>query len=233
MIFVNEDFYNNPDPTTIAVIGSGGTGSHIIERLAKIDYALKQMDKTRLSVTVYDPKDVQDFHATRQNFYPSEVGLNKAEAIVGRVNRMYGLNWLAVPKKYSQCYSNIIITSVDNVDARIRVGEVLKRSQNARGFRKSFYWIDCGNAKNTGQVILGGCGFKTILDICPNLKDHEDINEPSCSVRQTLKGQDLFINDEIGLEAAKLVWRLRTELTFKVHGSFVNQEKGMKIPIKV
>ena len=54
-----------------------------------------------LSVTVYDPDTVvSPFNIGRQLFYATDLGLNKAEVLVGRVNVAYGTKWRAAGEEY-------------------------------------------------------------------------------------------------------------------------------------
>ena len=73
-------------PVTIFVIGAGGTGSQVITNLARMDMALRALGHPGLHVTVFDPDTVTEANIGRQLFSESELGLNKAMAIVTRIN---------------------------------------------------------------------------------------------------------------------------------------------------
>lgn len=72
---------------TVFVIGAGGTGSQVATGLARISVALQALGHPGLHVTVFDPDTVTEANIGRQLFSGSELGLNKAAALVTRINR--------------------------------------------------------------------------------------------------------------------------------------------------
>ena len=87
-------------PITINLIGVGGTGSLVLPRLARLDYALKLLDHPGLMVFAYDDDVVEEFNIGRQNFSVSDLGKNKAICITEKCNLSFGLLWESIPKKY-------------------------------------------------------------------------------------------------------------------------------------
>ena len=76
-------YLKNPlHPITINLIGVGGTGSLILPRLARLDYALKLLDHSGLMVIAYYYDNVEEFNIGRQNFSVSDLGKNKSVAII-------------------------------------------------------------------------------------------------------------------------------------------------------
>lgn len=221
-------YLQNPShPITVCLIGCGGTGSSLITKLAQIDFSLKAMDRPGLHVTVYDGDEISQANIGRQMFSPVEIGLNKAVALTTRLNRFYGNNWEAVPENFTKKTAtehNIYITCVDTAKARTSIGKLISRKfLTNNGPYIPYYWMDTGNTKDTGQVILGtlreikqpdessfDCqtSLPTILDKYPDmaLNDKEEIQGPSCSVAESLHKQDLFINATIAQLASSMLW---------------------------
>ena len=158
------------DTINVALIGCGGTGSQVLTGLGQIHASLRAMnaqDGCRcqgLRVIVYDPDVVTSFNVGRQLFYESDVGLNKAECLVGRVNMAYGTKWRAEPRDfrkaegyYSAFKPHVVITCVDTASARRDLHEILWDPESSR-YDQTDYWLDCGNLATVGQVTLGQPG---------------------------------------------------------------------------
>ena len=78
-------------PITIILIGVGGSGSLLLARLARLDYALRQMDHPGLHITAYDDDKVEYFNIGRQNFSFNDIGEFKASMMISKINRTFGL----------------------------------------------------------------------------------------------------------------------------------------------
>jgi PRTRC genetic system ThiF family protein len=232
-------------PVTITVIGCGGTGSYVTTQLAKMAVALRELKDIELFVTVIDDDKVEEHNIGRQLFSPSDIGHFKANVIVNRINRFYGLDWTTKVERVSECVdSNIVITCVDNVATR----ELIAANHNSKrdDHEKRFYWLDFGNSKDYGQYILS-----TLTDInqpptldeepvakLPNMFDlygevPEKPNEPSCIMAQSLEEQDLFINLQLATTGISLLWKLFKEGFIEYHGQFLNITTGNTSPLKL
>ena len=100
-IHYTDRYLLNPHhPVTVFVIGAGGTGSQVATNLARMSIALQALGHPGLHVTVFDPDTVTEANIGRQLFSESELGLNKAVALVTRINRFFGFSWEAK----RQCY---------------------------------------------------------------------------------------------------------------------------------
>lgn len=87
-IHYTDRYLLNPHhPVTVFVIGAGGTGSQVATNLARMSIALQALGHPGLHVTVFDPDTVTEANIGRQLFSESELGLNKAVALVTRINR--------------------------------------------------------------------------------------------------------------------------------------------------
>lgn len=255
------DFLANPvHPIQIKLAGVGGNGTHMLKGLAAIHSALLSLGHMGLSVIAYDDDTVSKSNVGRQLFYPSDLGNNKAEIFINRINRSYGFSWIAVPHRLKafdmtdgKC--NIFISCVDKGKTRVQFWEWMKnyiiKSENHSNYGNSYdrltYWLDLGNDKTSGQVILGSAftiqpksNFKTvnripnIVEMYPDLgkNDKEDLG-PSCSTMEALNRQDLFINAMISDHALKLLWKLLHELVITYHGVFYNGVIENTIPIEL
>ena len=69
-------------PVTVLVAGAGGTGSQVITNLARMSVALQALGHPGLHLTAFDPDTVTEANIGRQLFSETELGLNKATALV-------------------------------------------------------------------------------------------------------------------------------------------------------
>lgn len=211
-------------PITIVVIGAGGTGSVFLSALAKIAISLSKLKNIQLDVAVYDPDTVSDANIGRQLFAPSELGYNKAVTLVTKINRTYGLHWRAIPEKYGIRYkieqnwlednmANIVISCIDNIDGRKQINTIINDLHkndfrvNDDSYFKNLFWVDIGNTKNQGNIIIKSRQSPSIIDKYPNIKDEDD-DTPSCSLAEALNKQDLFVNTFAANLAGKWIWEL-------------------------
>ncbi len=243
-------------PVTIYLIGCGGTGSQVLNNLGRTHKALVALGHPGFHVTVFDNDVVTSANLGRQLFAESELGLNKATALVTRVNRFYGLQWNAEPRLFdlskSKISCNILITAVDKVKVRLEIGKCFdglrKDNHHNRSEQTNYYWMDIGNSKTTGQIVLGTRGYieqpkktintvnqlNTITAMFPDLQKHEDKDKtPSCSLAEALDKQDLFINSIMAQYACDMLWKMFKEAGLTYHGLYVNLDTMNTNPIKV
>lgn len=239
---------------TIDLIGVGGTGSQVLNNLARMNHALIGLDHPGLHVRTWDPDMVTDSNIGRQLFSPADLHQNKALVLTSRVNRFFGTEWESVPTTFSgKDFSNITISCVDSAAARIEIDAHLKREENRpQPYNEKFYWLDMGNLQKTGQVILGTLQsssmpskgtypsgsysrtLKTVVQKFPQLKKIKDEDQgPSCSLAEALQKQDLFINSILAQFSCNLLWKLIREGELNYHGCFVNLETLSVNPIKI
>ncbi len=239
---------------TIALIGAGGTGSQVLTSLGRMNYALEQLGHPGLDVNVYDADVVTQANCGRQLFSPVEVGRNKAEVLVTKLNAFFGTSWESVPKMYDETteHSNIVISCVDTVKSRMAIKKNLEDTTAFRGYGygydryENYYWMDFGNTQSSGQVILG-----TLRDLSKNKRngnvgklrcvtDFFDFSKvkdkdsgPSCSLAEALTKQDLFVNSTLAQVGMAILWKMFTKGVLDIHGAFMNLETMKVNPIKV
>jgi len=243
---------------SVNLIGAGGTGSHMLTNLAAINHSLIALGRQPLFVRVWDPDIVSETNIGRQTFSPSDIDQFKAEVLVTRINRFYGTQWHAIPEYYigrdfNQLSSNIVISCVDSVKSRKIISNVLSKDniysnrRNRPDYTSPYYWMDIGNGKNTGQIILGTvqqvkqpksekghyckANLPTFFNEFPDVQD--DITAPSCSMSEALAHQDLFINKTMAAYAGHMLWDLLKNFRINYRGLYVNMNdmKISKIPI--
>lgn len=260
-------------PLRVALVGAGGTGSHVLGHLVKIHLSLKAFGHPGLDVTVYDPDIVTSPNLGRQLFFPAEVGLSKSEALVGRYNN-FGLNWRAVAEKFNVTTAseqafylpNVLISCVDNREARQEiyltvaddaVATLKNQTANHRARENAlYYWLDFGNATDSGQMIMGTFApidqpvvdeqlkdelcfngrLPHLFDLHPELWEPtpEDVkNVPSCSLAEALAAQDLFVNPEIAQRGMRIFWQLFRKVHMRHHGFYFNLESDLQANLKI
>ena len=169
-------------PVTVLVAGAGGTGSQVITSLARMSVALQALGHPGLHLTAFDPDTVTEANIGRQLFSETELGLNKATALVTRVNRFFGYAWEARECRYpiitkegdkSVPLANIIITCTDNTRSRLDLWRFLKkyREYKKNDEKAPIYWMDFGNAQTTGQVLIGNIRSKISQRIPSHAQD--------------------------------------------------------------
>jgi PRTRC genetic system ThiF family protein len=259
--FTDSYLLNPTNPVTVALIGAGGTGSQMLTALARMNQAMLALDYPGLVVTVYDDDTVSPANLGRQLFAEAEIGLHKSVALVNRINRFFGTNWKAVTKRYNadtRRYlpeggkANLYITCVDNAAARFEIAQILARytSQTSYERNKPLYWMDLGNSKDTGQVVLSTIGklkqpasekfapvgdLPFVTEMFKGLLETADTSDdtPSCSLAEALTKQDLFINSTLAHMGASLLWQLFREGVLFNRGFFMNLHDFRTQPLKV
>lgn len=250
--FIHNYILNPMHPLTVALVGVGGTGSQVLTSLGRMSYALQQLGHPGLHVRAYDADIVTEANCGRQLFSPIEIGRNKAEVMVTKLNMFFGTQWESIPKMYDERSkrANIIISCVDTVAARQAIAKNLEYRKEAFGWgdtKKAYYWLDFGNTLDTGQIILGtavkidqpkksrGCvsQLKCVTDYFDLSKVNEKSNGPSCSLAEALSKQDLFINSTLSQIGMALMWKMFTKGVIDTQGAFLNLETMKVNPIKI
>lgn len=257
---VEKELLQPYNPVSINLIGAGGTGSQVLTALARMNQALIALNHPGLMVRVFDDDKVERANLARQLFTTSELGLYKSVALINRINRFFGTNWKAETERYGKntykenesAWATITLSCVDTVSARFDIGENLKvMAKNLGNYRhKPLYWMDFGNSKDTGQVLLSTVSnikqpaskkFRTVEKLPLVTEEFKDLliesentdNTPSCSLADALAKQDLFINSTLANLGASLLWQVFREGMLLNRGFFLNLKDFRTQPIKV
>jgi PRTRC genetic system ThiF family protein len=253
---VGKEILQPYNPVTINLIGAGGTGSQVLTALARMNHALIALNHPGLMVSVFDDDIVNKANLGRQLFTTAELGLHKSVALINRINRFFGTNWKAATERYDKAYNGsgatITIGCVDTAQARVEIAQILKKLNKSMTNSRSqpLYYMDFGNSRETGQVILSTIGkvaqpvskqYRTI-ETLPMVTDEfgELLNAseasdhtPSCSLAEALTKQDLFINSALANVGASLLWQLFREGMLFNRGFFLNLKEFKTQPLKV
>ena len=249
-------------PVNVTLIGAGGTGSQLLTCLARMHQAMLALDYPGLHVQVFDDDTVSPANLGRQLFAECEIGMNKGVALMNRINRFFGTNWKAIPHRFTaealerlpgEGVTNLYLSCVDTAKARFEIAALLKEyAGQVHGYRSNhaLYWMDLGNSRSTGQVLLSTIGerkqpasqqYQTVgqlpfvTDTFSSLLQDADTtgNTPSCSLAEALTKQDLFINSTLANMGASLLWQLFREGFIINRGFFLNLHDFRVQPLKV
>lgn len=146
---------------TIVLVGCGGTGGFLAEAVGRLLLARKAR------LVLVDPDRVEPHNVARQAFDPSDVGRFKAEVLARRLawrfQREVGYSVLPYDRElHAQVFRdapshlNLVIGAVDNAAARQAIAETLREPPAPYpSVRRRVWYLDCGNGRNAGQVLLG------------------------------------------------------------------------------
>lgn len=256
---VQKELLQPYNPVTINLIGAGGTGGQLLTALARMNHALTALGHAGIFVRVFDNDIVDTANLGRQLFTTAELGQYKAVALINRINRFFGTNWKAEPIRYDKvslkdkdlASATITISCVDTVAARYEIAQILcGLTSNYGGRNRVKYWLDFGNSRSSGQVILSTLEkikqpaseqyrpVEALPLVTEEYKDlltaSEDADEtPSCSLAEALSKQDLFINSALANCGASLLWQMFREGILFNRGFFLNLADFRTQPLKV
>ena len=225
------------DRISVALIGLGGNGGQMLTGLAKLHQAMIALGHPAgLYVTAFDNDFVSESNVGRQLYYATDVGQNKADVLVQRVNRCYGLDFESRPERLTERSLggnyDLIIGCVDSAASR----RLIHQSYNWS------LWLDLGNSNSSGQVVLGQHWRKqsemrlpTVVDLFPELLDSSlpEDDAPSCSLADALHKQELFINQGVSTFALNMLWTLFTHGALDYSAVFVNLKHAVASPLQI
>ena len=226
----------------LVLVGCGGTGSFLASHIARL-LAGSTLAKGVSEVVFVDGDTVEGANIGRQLFSLGDLGQNKATVLATRYNRSYGLDIRYVPEyladdnaydllKTTFKTPTLLLGCVDTAATRKKILTYTKR---LAGERAALWWLDAGNGRLDGQLVLGstrsvskirtgiGAYFVEYLPypplIYPELVDlAQDLEEPrSCAELLAAEVQSLNVNAYIAGLAAELLRRfLAGELTTNI-----------------
>jgi len=205
------------------------------------------MGRARLHVPAMcfiDPDTVEEKNIGRQLFSYGDLGQNKARVLAARFNAALGLSISAIDQPFDAVNhvthprSTLLIGAVDNERARSE----LASAENA-------LWLDAGNHRNSGQVIIGDLsdremmlqhidGKDSVYTHLPNaallfpqllepempLESGQEMRDTglSCAELVAMGEQGLFVNDLVASVAAQYVWRILYRQPISTFASFTD-----------
>lgn len=238
------------------VVGAGGTGSFAVPAIARLIYELKQQQNKSAEMLIVDPDVVENGNIPRSNFCFAEVGRYKAQTLAERVSTAWGIETsfscerLDAEKHLKASSSDyrsltIIVGCVDNHMARREMHRALDEFRSY-GDASRVWWIDGGNGKASGQVLIGSITkplkpeqYFTGTSICralpapslqhPNLLQPEKIETKSnatCPERIRLGDQSLNVNQRVAIEMAEMLSSLLLLRNLKRFAVYFDLETG-------
>lgn len=160
------------DKVKFFLIGAGGTGSFAAMNLARLMFELQRSGKAA-EMTVIDADTVENGNIPRSNFCNAEIGKFKAQTLAERIALAWGLevfytNENLEYEKHIKPHGTgfgdltILVGCVDNHHARREIGRSLAELNKYNAYNApSAWWIDGGNGKYAGQVLIGSEVEKT------------------------------------------------------------------------
>ena len=188
---------------TIVVAGVGGTGGYVVRDLSRFIFSImKRTSNYNIRLVVIDPDKVEEKNLLRQNFLPSDLGKGKAEVIATRHSRAFGIQIEFIEAKASMDVLRrladnsymILVGCVDNHSARRDFHQYMTFMRDAG---RTCSWIDSGNERTSGQVVLGDTTrMPVITALYPEILDatKDTKSEISCAERLMQDEQNIFVN---------------------------------------
>jgi PRTRC genetic system ThiF family protein len=140
---------------TIALIGCGGTGSHIAQTAARLAAHCRDTNGPHVQLVFVDGDTVEAKNVGRQLFSAADVGKNKAQTLAARFSAVFGISIVAFPHMLQPQTRianpgsyGILVGAVDSAAGRRAISGQL----GGYGWKA---WIDCGNHEQSGQVVCG------------------------------------------------------------------------------
>ena len=247
-----------PDGFEVTLVGCGGTGSFLALDLARLAWHARERGVT-VRLTFVDPDVVERSNVGRQNFAPAEIGQPKAEALARRFNRGFGLDihWATTPfapvmvgRRYSRDF-RLLIGAVDNAPARRTMADAVEQAAGR------LWWLDCGNLRASGQVLLGnladwservafpGLGFCRALPSPHRLRrglllTQVHVGVPSgeettgsCADLVAREAQSLMINRAVATFAGQYVYDLLVRRRLDVFMTLIDLESGFAFSVPI
>jgi PRTRC genetic system ThiF family protein len=181
------------------------------------------------------------------------IGILKIHLDPIRTNRFFGTGWKAINKKFDSrsgvAKAAIYISCVDTVAARFETAGVLNASVSSSHYANApRYWMDFGNGKDTGQVVLSTIGsikqpksdmFEAVDSLPFVTEEFGELlrqsesggDTPSCSLAEALEKQDLFINAALAQMGCSLLWQMFREGIISNRGFFINLRDFRAAPL--
>ena len=232
------------ESVNMSLVGCGGTGSWLAPSVVRVGRLLHEKFRKQVLIHFIDPDDIEPKNVYRQNFCDAEVGRNKAVSLAYRYGLAWGMEIMAIPKPFEKgmfprdMEMNILIGCVDRASARREIAQYISHGPHR-------WWLDCGNFKAAGQVLLGsGDHFRDSGDLpgyCSWLpspsKQHPELlqEEPwipeseadlSCADLAMRDSQSLAINQRVAAEASDYLVRMLLTRDLQKMATYIDLASG-------
>lgn len=242
------------------LVGCGGTGGWLAQSIARLSCHLISQGRNVGTVFI-DHDRVGPENIPRQNFCHAEIGIHKAVALARRFTAAWNVPIKAVTEKYDPEMLDedwgfgmrarrvdaltIAIGCVDNARARRLLAQSLYNNLSFSDHH--LFWLDCGNSKESGQVLLGSApdaeylkGAFTSAKVCKALPspalqvpgllkekaEEKANNKLTCAEAMALNMQGLMVNQECADRAGDYLLRLTTGRPLRRFATYFDQETG-------
>lgn len=243
----------------IIQVGAGGTGSFAALAIARLMFELAESGKAA-ELLIVDPDRVEAGNIPRSNFCAAEIGSYKAQALGKRIALAWGLEcqYANEPfdaevhlKQSSGDYRalTVIVGCVDNHVARREMHRGVEKHQGYRSDdAANIWWIDGGNGKFSGQVVIGSNAkhLKTAKlfvgsSICRSLpapslvhpelltdleKETRPLAPLSCPERIRLGEQSLNVNQRVAVEIGEMLTAMFLTRNLRRFATYFDLESG-------
>jgi PRTRC genetic system ThiF family protein len=147
----------------IVQVGCGGTGGFLAEAICRLLLGVPS------AFYLVDMDRIEEHNVARQAFDRADVGQFKAQVLAERLARRFGreVGYSVLPYDH-QTHATVfghgprrlalLVGAVDNAAARRSIAKTLDESGWRAGYplrAPAIWWLDTGNGRNSGQVLLG------------------------------------------------------------------------------
>ena len=192
----------------IIIVGCGGTGGFVADGLAR-------MLPPNICLILIDMDRVEERNLNRQSFTVADVGLFKSEALAKRLAGKYQrpVQYSVLPVGAADLPRGLVVGCVDNGLARQAIADRIHDGQ---------WWIDSGNGRNYGQILIGNSKIEKLrpsfnADLCVRLP-LPTVQQPallaqvprqrSCTEAVAADDQSPTINQAMGALVLEVVRRI-------------------------
>lgn len=228
----------------VTIVGAGGTGGELIDNIARLHLTLVELGHPGLNVKIYDFDHVSPSNIGRTRYAPADIGKQKAPLIAQRYNLFYGLDFQGIDRKFEIAKEDVqdidlLITCTDSAGTRVEIGEWFEQNP----VEDELLWLDTGNGKDFGQVVLGH-GFYDGLGLeLPNVYklykaelEHErdnSVEKSSCGLLDALESQSPMVNKTISTYAGAMLFELFKDGVIDYHALYPNLENMTMKSLKI
>lgn len=242
------------------LVGAGGTGSFAAHAVARLAYELNLRGKPS-ELVIVDPDSVERSNIPRSNFCAAEIGRFKAQTLAERLAFAWGLEVAHVNESFDaeehfkkdrggHQQIRVLVGCVDNHLARREIHRALSESERYNSDAPDTWWIDGGNGKSSGQVLIGSATGKPMSEkyfqasslcrslpapsvIHPELLEKQKLpvqrreaEEASCPEMIRLGEQSLNINQRVAVEIGEMLTELLLNNSLRRFATYFDLESG-------